>query len=440
MTLPGGEDGATARGGARHFRSRALVLASTALTALSSLGCGGPLPGPSEDMGSGDVPDASVVDTPDLALADARVVDLAVGYVPPDLRGADMWQSCKGFGPSTGFAAGQFPDGIVAVDLNKDGHLDIAVTNERTDSISFFFGYGDGNFKPAVNQAIGIFPTGAAAGDLNGDGLPDLVVGHGNGDGVDVLLNILSDLGVSTFSNQYASTGPESWPLLGDVNHDGKLDLVAANFNAHLIPDASTVTVNLGDGKGKFGQPTQIPMDHSSYVPVLADFNGDGNLDIAVSDPIGHRVVLLAGDGKGGFAPAPAAGSGLDVDKVFVADVNGDGAQDLILNNAASDTISVLLGNGKGAFGAAKVYPVGHVPFSVAIGDLNLDGKLDLAVCTLGEKTVTLLFGKGDGTFAPQPRCTTGSQAREIALADVNGDGRLDIALTTDRLEVLLAR
>lgn len=217
---------------------------------------------------------------------------------------------------------------------------------------------------------------------------------------------------------------------LGDVNGDGKLDMVAAEIWTH------TVSVLLGNGDGTF-QPAAT-YDSGGINPicvVIADLNGDGRPDLVVANDAGTVGVLL-GNGDGTFSPVVnyATGGSYSI-SVAVGDVNGDGKPDLVVGNGTSswgvENVGVLLGNGEGTFQPAlPTYIGGYGGGSLAIADVNGDGKPDLLVTNLF--AVDALLGNGDGTFRVAGQYSTGispetlEATRVLSVADVNGDGKLD--------------
>src|SRR5208282_406278 len=166
---------------------------------------------------------------------------------------------------------------------------------------------------------------------------------------------------------------------VGDFNNDGNLDYVVASLNPAIA------TIMLGSGNGAFTAVTAggAPYSVNPYPEgaVVADFNGDGNLDIAFANSAGNGVTILLGNGDGTFTPAasPAVSFGA---AIAVGDFNGDGIPDLaVSNNGSGYVVTILLGNGDGTFtvGASVPVPQWSInPEGIVAMDFNGDGKMDL--------------------------------------------------------------
>jgi len=333
--------------------------------------------------------------------------------------------------------------GVVAVaDFNGDGKQDLAIAhffNQGT--VDILLSNGDGTFTPAAGSPI---PIGnevdwLAVGDFNGDGKPDLALVEKSVNTVAVLLGN----GDGTFtpapgSPNVVGANPQQVSLC-DFNGDGKLDLAVTNAFGN------SVSILLGNGDGTFTQPagTPVPVGNSPEGIAAGDFNGDGILDLAIANSRDFTITILLGNGDGTFASAPGSpvAAGKLPDYVVAADFNGDGKLDLATSNSNSGTVSILLGNGDGTFSQANGSPVqaGSIPEAILAGDFNGDGKLDLAVLD-GANSVKILLGNGDGTFAPFTT-TAVSNPDYMTVGDFNGDGRLDLIVVDgfdNKLFVLL--
>jgi hypothetical protein len=284
------------------------------------------------------------------------------------------------------------------------------------------------NFAQSNAPKTNPYPQYVSVADFNRDGHLDLAVP------VYSIFTSNSDANIFLGNGDGTFTPAAAFPVSGqnannfavaDFNGDGKPDL------AMSLPDADQVQVLLGNGHGSFTPMTPISVD-AVFVIATGDFNGDGNADLAVVSPGATAVYILLGKGDGTFT-AGATISVAEPTAVAVADFNGDGIADLAVVNGGSDTVTILLGNGDGTFTAVASTPsTGFEPLSIAAGDLNGDGIADLAVSNQNDGypnpgIVTVLLGNGDGTFKAGPTLQSGSIPYTVAVADFNGDGKADL-------------
>ena len=222
-------------------------------------------------------------------------------------------------------------------------------------------------------------------------------------------------------------------PTIADLNNDGKLDLVVFLENQ----EGENPYVVLGNGDGTFQSPLPIVggLVESARDFVLADFNKDGNLDIALRTccAVPSTISILLGIGDGTFQPPTFTGSQTNTVYVGLAvgDFNQDGNLDIVTNyaNPPDAGISVLSGNGDGSFQP----PVNYLnPYAglLLVGDFNGDGLLDLLIQQGGNNpgaVTATMFGNGDGTFQSPVSSGNGLFLQSASAADVNGDGKLDL-------------
>jgi len=275
-------------------------------------------------------------------------------------------------------------------------------------------------------------PSAAAVGDFNGDGIPDLVVNAGGPSQPLVIFlgnangTYTSIAGPSIFTYSF---GPI---VVADFNGDGKLDMAVLNANS------SVVTILLGNGDGTFTIAGSSPASGSGPNQLaLGDFNRDGIPDLAVTDTSTNSVNILLGKGDGTFtvtASPPTVGSSPYA--IAVGDFNGDGKLDLAVTDTYDDAISIVLGNGDGTFAAATTLHSGSKGSPIVAADFTGDGKLDLAVGVAGtggaSDSTTVLSGNGDGIFST-PQAGTAASANSISaihVGDFNADGIIDLVLT----------
>jgi|GEM_PF-4669412 len=271
--------------------------------------------------------------------------------------------------------------------------------------------------------AVGQSPRGVALGDLDKDGDLDLVTANWSPDTVSVLLGD-GDGGFDTRTDFAAGSGPVA-VALGDLDKDGAVDVVTANAYG------STVSVLLGDGTGGLGTTTEYTAGTAPSSIAVADLNDDGKLDVLIANEDANTVSRYLGDGAGGLGTRADFATGASPRSIAVTDFDGDDRPDVATANASADTVSVLLGDGAGGFGAKTDWSAYDAPQSVAVGDLNDDGKEDLVASNWSGYTVGVRLGDGAGGFGSRTDYTVGAgmyYIRSVALVDLDGDDKLDVA------------
>ncbi len=339
------------------------------------------------------------------------------------------------------------PNVTVAADFNGDGIPDLAVSNSNSGGtqLSILLGNGDGTFTATTaSPTVGLYPDSIVAADFNGDGIADIALTSA----AQNLVTILLGNGDGTFRsspNLNTTSTPQS-VATEDFDGDGIADLAVTN--------TGSVLVFLGNGDGTFKSPTSTQTGASSTTIGVADLNKDGVPDLAVVNNCGPSypcnnsngtVSILLGRGDGTFTPAsesPVAGP--SPVGLVIADFNGDGAPDLAVSNYGNiftGAVSIFLGNGDGTFQTAEDVGQGIEPTQLIAVDFNGDGVADLAYASHWSEILTILLGKGDGTFGTPILAPSGAflSSGYLASADFNGDGVPDVAVPDQKVSGTIA-
>lgn len=398
----------------------------------------------------------------------ATSVDLAAGPDPSEVLIADMNGDGKPdlivasqgasaveihlnrggtFAPRGAFVTGIDPSALACDDYNQDGDLDLAVCDSTADCVAVLEGDGAGGVRRRTDYPVGRRPENVLCGDLDRDGRVDLVSTNLADDSVSVLPNgrvRRCDWGlVAALENpiqNLAQTFLAGAMAAGDVNRDGKRDLVVA---------ANGIGVLLGLGNGRYAPPRLVDSDSNYREVELGDVDGDGFLDIVTIRL--EELVVLRGDGTGSFGGKVTSAAPREFGSRFLAlgHLNGDEHLDLVLATRGFGGLTqAFFGDGTGSFGdSLDLIPTDSVRVShrdVEVADTNGDNHPDIVLGWHGELAgstrpsgfVTVFLGTGAGTFVTQTRLPLGfpnpsqnSRPDSLALGDLNGDGNLDLAV-----------
>ena len=349
------------------------------------------------------------------------------------------------FAPHVEVPAGTAPVAVAAADFNADGDQDLVSVDNTTQKANVLFGNGTGGFTGGPVLSLTTPPVAVVVGDFNGDGKPDVAVagspGNANG-GTTVTIFLATGPGtfglgqVTTVETGVGTNEPVALAT-GDFNGDGKLDVAVTEYSN------GAVAILTGTGNGAFAAPALYNAGTLPTAITAADFNGDGRPDLAVTNTLvtsgnqSDNVSILIGDGGGTFS----AGQNISINAsgstaVTAADFNGDGKPDLIVGNAGG-TATVLVNSG-GTFTAGAMPQLAGGSTGVAAADFNLDGFADFisvdggTAFSSGANSVSVVPGAGDAAVGASTDFDTGSMPQGLAVADFNNDGKPDVAVADE--------
>jgi hypothetical protein len=327
-------------------------------------------------------------------------------------------------------AGGATTGDTVIADFNNDGFPDLASVDRLNFLIFTQLSDGAGSFTQTTPYGpLNLMPSALAAGDLDGDGQIDLVVGTATNTGGDEIAVLLGN-GDGTFvlSDTYPTGDFVTAVVLFDANGDGKLDLAVATSNTYWV------SVFRGEGDGHFTDRVDYPLGGVASDLAVADINEDDHPDLIVST-FGNSAsfATLTGIGDGSFNdPVTHDTNNAITWELVVADFNRDGHMDVAVSDT-SGRVQLFAGQGDATFSpATSIETPTDGAISIAAGDIDADGIVDLVVGITAQ--LTYYAGRGDGSFTnkgsfqgPFVGFDGPNSPQHMTLADLDGDGRLDL-------------
>jgi FG-GAP-like repeat len=383
--------------------------------------------------------------------ASCNVADVALGITTPPVTTPPPPSSQNYFGaPLTTPVAGG-PWALATADFNRDGRLDLIVTTCQSadsdptdvesgacdhDNVTVLFGQGDGTLKIQQVFTADRQPTSITVGDFDGDGWADVAVG-----GTTTVSLFSNDHGVltrfATLTPQSQNEVPVQISDLGtaDLDHNGTLDIVVVDAD-------SAVSVFMNQGAGVFASPMYYAVREGPSNLKIADVDGDGRLDLLISQ--NGPLLVFPGVGDGTFGAAKTQGSMRTTSSLAAADFNGDGSVDVaVLDPLSGQTsIGVLTNNSTAGLSAPTSYAVqdNGEPTNVVAADFDGDGLADFAYSywyydgVVGNGTYYRRFAfrlsKSGATTTQAGPDLPSPEVFFLTAGDFNGDGRPDLAYT----------
>ena len=360
------------------------------------------------------------------------------------------------FDGNVDFGTGNNPYAVAVGDIDGDGKPDIVAVNATSNTVSVLqnnssgSSIGSASFKGKMDFSVDANPSAISIGDVDGDGRPDVVVAYQLGKQVSVLLNNSSAGAVSFLAKtDFSCRGNSSAVAIGDIDRDGKPDIVVANF---LNNNVSVLKNSTAGGGLSFAGPVDFVTGNAPGSLCISDLDGDGKADLVVGNYASNTVSVLQNQSANGTIDASTFGGKVDLPLggaptgLFAGDIDGDGKPDIVVSNynASRNAVTILQNNSSGpgslsstSFASGVDFTTGNQPVALGMGDLDGDGKVDMVTADYNSNSVTVLRNTSSGSISvsslvSKTDFTTGNTPYGLAVGDLDGDSKPDIVSVND--------